>query len=70
MVGITIPQTSYKHSYVITGKIDGISKTPCVRSAEGTFYMKRQGDVLQIGGFEGNPIPWKVCFRRFSEIII
>jgi len=56
MVGIPVPQVTYRHAYVVTETIPGIIKTPNVRDYDGSVYLKRQGDTLQVGGYEANPI--------------
>ena len=56
MVGLIVPQLTYRHAYVVTEPIPGIKKTPNVRDHDGSVYLKRQGDSLQIGGYEPNPI--------------
>ena len=57
MVDVTVPQVTYRHAYVVTEAIPGVIKTPNVRDHDGSVYLKRQGDTLQVGGYEANPIP-------------
>jgi len=55
MVGVRVPQLTFRHAYVVTEGIKGIKNTPIVRD-HGTVYIKPQGDALQFGGYEENPI--------------
>ena len=54
MVGVRIPQLTFKHAYVVTDSIPGIKGTPIVKD-EGAVYIKPQGSALQFGGYEMNP---------------
>jgi len=49
---MNIPQLSFEHSYVVTEAIEGVRGMP----HEHSFYLKVQGDVLQVGGFETRPV--------------
>ncbi|KAG1680638.1 Sarcosine dehydrogenase, mitochondrial [Nymphon striatum] len=53
---VNIPQVAMKHAYVVTAAIDGVRDKPNVRDHDLSLYLKLQGDVLQIGGYEPNPI--------------
>lgn len=53
---MNIPQLSFEHSYVVTEAIEGVRGMPNVRDHEHSFYLKVQGDVLQVGGFETRPV--------------
>lgn len=55
MVGIRIPQLTYKHAYIVTEPIEGIQKTPIVKD-HGAVYIKPQGNALNFGGYEYNPL--------------
>lgn len=59
MAGVLVPQIAYKHAYVVTESIEGIKTCPNVRDHDGSVYLKRQGDTLQVGGYEPNPILWE-----------
>nr|XP_018667188.1 sarcosine dehydrogenase, mitochondrial-like [Ciona intestinalis] len=50
-----VPQLVYKHAYVVTEAIEGILNTPMVKD-HGSIYIKPQGNALQFGGYETNPI--------------
>ena len=54
MVGVEIPQLTFKHAYVVTDAIPGILGTPIVKDHL-AIYMKPQGSALQFGGYEINP---------------
>ena len=56
MVGVSVPQVAFRHAYVVTEPITGVNKTPNVRDHDGSVYLKRQGDTLQVGGYEANPM--------------
>ena len=45
-----------KHAYVVTEKIPGIENMPNVRDHDASVYLKLQGDALQVGGYEVDPI--------------
>lgn len=66
MAGVRVPQVAYKHAYVVTEIINGIKTCPNVRDHDGSVYMKRQGDTLQVGGYEPNPIPWDKVEKNFA----
>uniref|UniRef100_H2ZAI6 FAD dependent oxidoreductase domain-containing protein n=1 Tax=Ciona savignyi TaxID=51511 RepID=H2ZAI6_CIOSA len=50
-----VPQLVFKHCYVVTEPIEGILGTPIIKD-HGTIYMKPQGNAIQFGGYEFNPI--------------
>jgi len=56
MVGIHTPLVAMKHAYVVTEKIPGIQNMPNIRDHDLSIYLKLQGDALQVGGYEVNPI--------------
>lgn len=56
MAQVYMPQVAYRHAYIVTEHIDGIIDCPNVRDHDGSVYLKRQGDTLQVGGYEANPI--------------
>ena len=56
MVGIKTPLVAMKHAYVVTEKIPGIQNMPNVRDHDSSVYLKLQGDALQVGGYEHDPI--------------
>lgn len=56
MVGLAVPQVTFKHAYVVSEPIEGIEKCPNTRDHDGSVYLKRQGDSLHIGGYEPNPV--------------
>ena len=45
-----------KHAYVVTEKIPGMENMPNVRDHDASVYLKLQGDALQVGGYEVDPI--------------
>jgi len=56
LVGITTPLVAMQHAYVVTERIPGIENTPNVRDHDASVYLKLQGDALQVGGYEVNPV--------------
>jgi len=56
LVGIHTPLVTYKHAYVVTERIEGIQNMPNIRDHDLSIYLKLQGDALQVGGYEYNPI--------------
>lgn len=66
MVGIEVPLTPMKHSYVVTEKIPGIENMPNVRDHDASVYLRLQGDALSVGGYENNPIFLERLDRDFA----
>nr|XP_009857807.1 sarcosine dehydrogenase, mitochondrial-like isoform X1 [Ciona intestinalis] len=60
-----VPQLVYKHAYVVTEAIEGILNTPMIKD-HGSIYLKPQGNALQFGGYETNPILVKNLPKDFS----
>jgi len=56
MVGVSTPLVAMQHAYVVTEKIPGIENMPNVRDHDASVYLKLQGDALQVGGYEYNPV--------------
>jgi len=56
MVGVSTPLVAMQHAYVVTEKIPGIENMPNVRDHDASVYLKLQGDALQVGGYETNPV--------------
>jgi len=56
MIGLNVPLVAMKHAYVVTEKIPGIENMPNVRDHDLSIYLKLQGDALQVGGYEVDPI--------------
>lgn len=55
MVGLEIPLTVFKHSYVVTEPIPGVKGSPNIRDHDGSIYYRMQGESLLLGGYERNP---------------
>ncbi|OQS05254.1 sarcosine dehydrogenase, mitochondrial isoform X1 [Thraustotheca clavata] len=66
MVGKVIPLCAMHHAYVVTERIDGIQNMPNVRDHDASVYLKLQGDVLQVGGYEQDPIFWEKVENEFA----
>ncbi|EQC37078.1 sarcosine dehydrogenase [Saprolegnia diclina VS20] len=66
MVGKDIPLCAMHHAYVVTERIEGIQNMPNVRDHDASVYLKLQGDVLQVGGYEPNPIFWENVQNDFA----
>ncbi len=61
MARVTVPLQPVKHQYIITERIKGIEPTtPTVRDPDRFTYFKEEVGGLVMGGYEQNPIPWKV----------
>jgi len=56
LVGIHTPLVAMKHAYVVTERIEGIENMPNVRDHDASVYLKLQGDALQVGGYEVDPV--------------
>jgi len=66
LVGISTPLVAMKHAYVVTEKIPGIENMPNVRDHDASVYLKLQGDALQVGGYEVNPIFIEKIEKEFA----
>ncbi|OQR92359.1 sarcosine dehydrogenase, mitochondrial [Achlya hypogyna] len=66
MVKKDIPLCAMHHAYVVTERIEGIQSMPNVRDHDASVYLKLQGDVLQVGGYEQNPIFWDKVENEFA----
>ena len=55
-LGVKLPQYSFRHSYVVTETIEEVKGMPSIRDHDLSIYLKVQGDVLHIGGYEPNPV--------------
>jgi sarcosine dehydrogenase len=56
LAGVSCPLLAYKHAYVVTGPIEGLSGLPSIRDYDRAVYMKVAGDAFHIGGYERNPV--------------
>ena len=56
MVDLTLPLVPMKHAYVVTEPITGARGLPNVRDHDGSIYFRVNGDCLQMGGYENNPV--------------
>ncbi|XP_067931861.1 sarcosine dehydrogenase, mitochondrial-like isoform X2 [Watersipora subatra] len=55
-LGVHLPQYTFRHSYVVTEIIEEVKGKPSLRDHDMSTYLKVQGDVLHIGGYEPNPV--------------
>ncbi|XP_066146698.1 sarcosine dehydrogenase, mitochondrial [Euwallacea fornicatus] len=55
MVGIEIPTTPMKHSYVVTNTLKGVKNCASIRCHDSSLYFRPQGECLIFGGYESNP---------------
>ncbi|KAF6039245.1 hypothetical protein EB796_002440 [Bugula neritina] len=55
-VGVKLPQYTFKHSYIVTETIEGVKGMPSIRDHDLSIYLKVQGDVIQVGGYEPRPV--------------
>ncbi len=59
LAGVNIPLVSMQHQYLITEKIDGVTKDlPTLRDPDRLTYWKEEVGGLVMGGYEPNPKPW------------
>lgn len=66
LVNVQVPLCAMHHAYVVTERIDGIQNMPNIRDHDASVYLKVQGDVLQVGGYERNPVYWKEIQDDFA----
>lgn len=69
LAGVTIPSYPAEHLYVVTDPIEGLgAKTPVLRHADGTVYIKEDAGKMLIGCFEPNakPLPLENLPARFE----
>ena len=67
MAGVNVPLVAMRHAYIVTERIAGIQNMPNVRDHDASVYLKLQGDTLQVGGYENNPIFWEEVRFRFLK---
>jgi sarcosine dehydrogenase len=61
-----LPQCTMHHAYIQTETVkDSIGK-PCIRDHDLSIYIKQQGSVMAIGGYEKNPIIWDKIEENFA----
>ena len=61
MADVVVPLQPVKHQYIITEPIPGLGKdAPTVRDPDRLTYFKEEVGGLVMGGYETNPIPWRV----------
>lgn len=72
MVGADIPLVPMKHAYIVTETIKGVQGCPNIRDHDGNIYFRVQGEALNIGGYERNPIVLKTVrwFCLFKLILL
>ena len=66
-LGFRIPLVAMKHAYVTTERMEGVEGMPNIRDHDASVYLKVQGDVLHIGGYENNPIFLEEVFKLFTR---
>lgn len=54
--GLTLPLIAMRHAYVTSETIPGIAGMPNVRDHDASIYYRIQGQSIQMGGYESNPI--------------
>lgn len=55
MVGLDIPVTILKHSYVLTEPVPNVKGTPNIRDNDALTYYRIVGESVMLGGYERNP---------------
>ncbi|MGI9505109.1 MAG: GcvT family protein, partial [Geminicoccaceae bacterium] len=61
MADVVVPLQPVKHQYIITEPIPGLGKdVATVRDPDRLTYFKEEVGGLVMGGYETNPIPWRV----------
>eukprot|EP01083_Nonionella_stella_P133287 405177_1 len=63
---VSIPLCAMKHAYVLTDSISGIRTMPCIRDHDLSIYLRVQGECLQVGGYEANPVFWDEVDEDFA----
>jgi len=59
--GVTIPNQSTEHYYLITDEIDGVPKNlPVFEDPSVHAYYREEGGGLMVGMFEPDCAPWRV----------
>nr|CAH7760943.1 unnamed protein product [Callosobruchus chinensis] len=54
-IGLDIPVTTIKHTYLTTGNVPEAKDTPCIRDHDGKLYFRPQNGEVVLGGYEPNP---------------
>jgi glycine cleavage system aminomethyltransferase T/glycine/D-amino acid oxidase-like deaminating enzyme len=58
-LGVAVPLFSCEHYYIVTDRIDGVSRElPVLRDPDGYVYFKEEVGGLLMGGFEPDATPW------------
>ncbi len=58
-LGVAVPLFSCEHYYVVTDRIEGVSRDlPVMRDPDGYIYFKEEVGGLLMGGFEPDATPW------------
>ena len=62
MAGAELPIVPLQHHYVVTeplAEIEALERElPVLRDADGSFYVRQEGNGLLVGPFESDPKPW------------
>lgn len=56
MADVEVPISPMKHAYIITESIPEVKGTPNIRDHDASVYFRIQGDSIQMGGYEPNPV--------------
>ncbi|XP_023307143.2 sarcosine dehydrogenase, mitochondrial [Lucilia cuprina] len=54
--GSFLPLIPMKHAYILSESIPGVRGLPNIRDHDYSIYFRIQGDAIQMGGYEPNPI--------------
>jgi len=57
-IGVKVPLCAMRHAYCVTDRIPGIRGVPNTRDHDLSIYLRIQGEQLQVGGYEANPVFW------------
>ena len=61
MAGANVPVASFEHQYMVTEEIKGVARDlPVTRDPDNFVYYRSEVGGLIMGGFETEPILWKV----------
>ncbi len=61
LAGVRIPLVAVQHQFMVTQRIEGVSADwPTLRDPDRLTYYKEEGGGLIMGGYERDPIRWKV----------
>lgn len=64
--GTKLPLVPMRHAYIITESAKGVRGLPNIRDHDHSIYFRIQGDAIQMGGYEHNPILLEKVPKNFQ----